>query len=385
MKLFVKLFLLTSLVACSTGDNTPTNANLEAKLKELATLKSQHIEINNKINALEKEIEVLDPSRGAKSKLVSTVKLSTEGFEHFINLQGVVNANSVSYIAPRNGMGGYVKQLYIRAGDNVKKGQIIMRLDDQVLRQSIDATKTQLSFAKNIYDRTKALWDQNIGTEVQLLSAKNNVEALENQIKVQEEQLKTFVVLADQNGVADIVNVKVGELFTGMSVTGPQIQIVGSNNLAVNVEIPENYADDVKTGAKVKLDIPALGKTIDSHIIRMTNSINAASRGFTAECHIPAGMGIKPNMAVAVRILSHANSKAIVVPVNIVQSDEKGKYVYVLKAEGDNKAVAHKKNVTLGQLYGEKIEILSGLGAGDEIIVQGYQNLYEGQRIQASN
>ncbi len=385
MKLFVKLLLLTSLVACSNGDNNQNNATLDAKLKELAALKSQHTDINTKINALEKEIETLDPSRGAKAKLVSTVTLSTEGFEHFINLQGVVNANSISYIAPRNGMGGYVKQLYIRAGDNVKKGQVIMRLDDQVLRQTIDATKTQLSFAKNIYERTKGLWDQNIGTEVQLLSAKNNVEALENQIKVQEEQLKTFIVLADQNGIADVVNVKVGELFTGMSVAGPQIQIVGNNNLAVNVEIPENYADDVKTGAKVKLDIPALGKTLDSRVVRMTNSINASSRGFTAECTIPAGMGIKPNMAVAVRILSHANAKAIVVPVNIVQSDEKGKYVYVVKSEGEKQAVAHKKNVTLGQLYGEKIEILSGLGAGDQIIVQGYQNLYEGQRVQSNN
>lgn len=385
MKLFLKLLLLIGLVACSKQQESSGNTALEAKLKQLETLKSQYKDLSAKINALEDEIETLDPSRGAKPKLVGTIKLTTEGFEHYINLQGVVNANSVSYIAPRNGMGGYVKQLYVRAGDNVKKGQVIMKLDDQILRQSIEATKTQLSFAKNVYDRTKSLWDQNIGSEVQLLSAKNNVEALENQIKVQEEQLKTFVVTADQNGVADVVNIKVGELFSGMSIAGPQIQIVGNNNLAVNVEIPENYASDVKQGDKVRLEIPALGKVISSTVSRVSNSINPASRGFTAECRIPEGSGVKPNMAVSVKILSHANSKAIVVPVNIVQSDEKGKYVYILTANGDKAAVARKKTVTLGQLYGEKIEILEGLASGDEIVVQGYQNLYEGQRIQANN
>ncbi|MCE2789701.1 MAG: efflux RND transporter periplasmic adaptor subunit [Saprospiraceae bacterium] len=385
MKFFLSLFFAIFLISCGNKENTPVNAALETKLKELETLKNQSKEISAKINNLENEIETLDPSRGAKPKLVGTIKLTTEGFEHYINLQGVVNANSVSYIAPRNGMGGYVKQLYIRAGDRVTKGQAIMKLDDQVLRQAIEATKTQLNFAKNLYERTKSLWAENIGSEVQLLSAKNNVEALESQIKVQEEQLKTFVVLADQNGVADIVNVKVGELFTGMSITGPQIQIVGTNDLAVSVEIPENYSTDVKIGNKVKLEIPALGKTITSTVSRLTNSINAASRGFTAECKVPVGSGVKPNMAVSVKILSHANTKAIVVPVNIIQSDEKGKYVYVLNPNADGKAVAKKKNVTLGQLYAEKIEILSGLAADDEIIVQGYQNLYEGQRIQANN
>ncbi|MBP8212940.1 MAG: efflux RND transporter periplasmic adaptor subunit, partial [Saprospiraceae bacterium] len=213
------------------------------------------------------------------------------------------------------------------------------------------------------------------------LSAKTNMETLENQIKLQEEQLKTYLVYADQNGIADIVNIKVGELFTGMSAAGPQIQIVNNSKLSVNIEIPENYTGKIKQGATVMVEIPAVGKTFKASIDRLSQSINPSSRGFTAECNIPATAGVKPNMSAYTKILNHSNSKAMVIPVNIIQSDEKGKYVYVLVSK-DGKNIAAKKSVVIGQLYDDNIEILNGLNAGDAVIIQGYQNLYEGQVVE---
>jgi len=378
---FSVLIIILALMSC--GSEPEQTTGIDAKLKELETLKTEMAALSAKIKTTEDEIVKLDPSRGIKPKLVSTATLTPEGFNHYIDLQGVVSSKNISYVAPRNGMGGYVKQLYIKAGQNVKKGQLIMKLDDQVLRQSIESIKTQLGLAKNIYDRTKNLWDQNIGTEVQLLTAKNNVEALENQIKTQEEQLKTFLVYADQNGVADIVNIRVGELFTGMGVSGPQIQIVNNANLSINIEIPENYTGIIKQGAKVMVEIPAISKTFETRIDRIAQSINAASRGFTAECSIPNSAGLKPNMSAYTKILNHSNSKAMVIPVNIIQTDEKGKYIYAMQ-EKDGKKIAVKKPVTIGQLYDDSIEILSGLVSGDQIITQGHQNLYEGQFIEDS-
>lgn len=377
------LFLLgfVALFSCGSNESAPGGNDIAAKEKQLADLKKKQAEIAGQIAAIEADIIKLDPSKAIKPKLVSTAELTPQGFNHYINLQGSVQSENVSYIAPRNGMGGYVKRILIKEGQMVKKGQLILKLDDQVLRQGIEATKTQLAFAKNVYERTKALWDQNIGTEVQLLSAKNNVEALQNQIAVQEEQLKTFDVYADQSGIADIVNIKVGELFTGVTAMGPQIQIVNNDDLKVRVDIPENYAAQIKQGARVLIEIPALGKTFNSTISRLSQSINNSSRGFIAECRIPASANAKPNMGASVKILSHSNSKAIVVPVNIVQSDEKGKYVYVMMAGKDNKMMTHKKNVVVGELYGDEVEIISGLAIGDKVIVQGYQNLYEGQLV----
>jgi len=376
---FSVLIIILSLMSC--GSQTETTTGIDAKLKELESLKAEMATLSAKIKTTEDEIIALDPSRAIKPKLVVTSTLSPEGFSHFIDLQGVVSSNNISYVAPRNGMGGYVKQLYIKAGQQVKKGQLIIKLDDQVLRQGIETTKTQLGLAKTIYERTKNLWEQNIGTEVQLLSAKNNVETLENQIKLQEEQLKTYLVYADQSGIADIVNVRVGELFTGMGATGPQIQIVNNANLLINIEIPENYTGIIKPGAKVMVEVPSISKKFETTIARISQSINAASRGFTAECNIPNSAGLKPNMSAYTKILNHSNTKAMVVPVNIIQSDEKGKYVYALLTK-DGKKIATKKSVVIGQLYDDNVEVLSGLTAGDQIIIQGHQNLYEGQLIE---
>ncbi|MBK8886828.1 MAG: efflux RND transporter periplasmic adaptor subunit [Saprospiraceae bacterium] len=380
MKTKIILFILT-IFWISCGKQVEVNAGLDAKLKELETLKQQHAAISAKMDSVQAEIIRLDPSRGIRPKLVTTATITPEGFNHYIDLQGTVSSTNTSYVAPRNGMGGYVKQVYVKAGQSVKKGQLLLKLDDQVLRQGIETTRTQLALAKNVYDRTKNLWDQNIGPEVQLLSAKTNMETLENQIKLQEEQLKTYLVYADQNGIADIVNIKVGELFTGMSAAGPQIQIVNNSKLSVNIEIPENYTGKIKQGATVMVEIPAVGKTFKASIDRLSQSINPSSRGFTAECNIPATAGVKPNMSAYTKILNHSNSKAMVIPVNIIQSDEKGKYVYVLVSK-DGKNIAAKKSVVIGQLYDDNIEILNGLNAGDAVIIQGYQNLYEGQVVE---
>lgn len=354
---------------------------LIAKQTELVTLKQQLADINSKIVVLQSEIEVLDPESAIKPKLVSTEELTTEGFNQYLNLQGIVKSDNISYVAPRNGMGGYVKQLYIKEGQSVKKGQLVLKLDDKVLRESIEATKNQLSFATNVYNKTKALWDQKIGTEVQLLSAKNNVESLEKQISVQEEQLKTYLVYADQSGIAEIVNIKVGELFSGVSVAGPQIQIINNNSMNVSVDVPENYISKIKTGAKVVVEIPSAGQTFNTTISLISQSINPSTRGFKAECKIPSGINLKPNMAAIAKILNHSTSKAIVIPINNVQSDEKGKYVFVMGKNEKGKTIAQRKTVVMGALYGEKVEILSGLGTGDLLITKGYQNLYEGQLI----
>lgn len=378
------IYLILFIVAlASCGKQAPTEGGntLEAKLKELQTLKTQQSELATKISTLEKEIVKLDPSRAVKPKLVTIAELTPEGFQHYINLQGSVNSQNISYVAPRNGMGGYVKSIYVKEGQMVKKGQLLLKLDDQVLRQSIEALKTQLSFAQNIYERNKTLWDQKIGSEVQLLSSKNNVESLENQIKIQEEQLKTYLVYADQSGIADRVNVKIGELFSGVTMSGPQIQIVNNNNLSVKADVPENYVNKVKQGGKVVVEIPSIGKTYNSTISKLSQSINAGTRGFTAECKIPTTKELKPNMAAMIKVLSHSNSKAIVIPINIVQNDDKGKYVYLLM-DKDGKKVAHKKNISLGDLYGDEVEVMSGLTVGDKLITQGYQDLYEGQLIQ---
>ncbi len=317
-----------------------------------------------------------------------------QDFKHYIDLQGHVDAENISYISPR-GMPGQVKAVYVVQGQYVKKGQALLKLDDAIMqqqvvaaRQQLEGIKTQLSFARNLYNRQKNLWEQGIGTEVQLITAKTNVESLENQLKsaqesvqVAVEQLKTANVVSDVNGVADIVNIRVGETFQGMTQAGPQIKIVNTSSLKVVSNIPENYLTRLHKGTPVEVVIPDANKKVNSSISLISQAIDITQRGFVAEARIPADPALKPNQTAILKIMDYTAPNAVVIPVNTVQTDETGKYVYVLVQGSNGRSVAKKQTVLIGEVYGNNVEIKSGLKGGEQLVVEGYQSLYEGQLI----
>ena len=218
--------------------------------------------------------------------------------------------------------------------------------------QNLKQLETQLTFAKNLYDRQKNLWDQGIGTEVQYLTAKNNVDNLEKQISVLKEQWNTSNVYADVSGIVETVNIRVGETFTGSPAAG--ITIVNPTNLKVVVDVPENYLSKVKKGLPVVIAVNDIEKEFNSSISFVSELINANSRGFTAEAKIPSDKNLKPNQLASVRIRDYSTSNTIVIPITTIQTDDKGKYVYVLALENGRKVV-RKKQVVAGEVYGEKI------------------------------
>ena len=388
-KLFFVLVITVTFAAC--GSKKDNNAALIEKKTKLEELKKQQSKLEKDIAALEKEVLKLDTSaaKSEKSKLVALTAVTTTTFSHYIDLQGKVEAVNISYVTPRNG-GGQVKEIFVKKGDVVSKGQLLLRLDNsialrnlQFAQKNIQSLKTQLDFANTLYEKQKNLWAQNIGTEVQLITAKNTVENISNQIKATDEQVKiaqeqlNFTnVYADVSGVADDVNIRVGEFFTGAG----QIKIVNTNDLKITTQIPENYLGKVKVGTHVKVTLPDINKSIDAVITVAGKLIDANSRSFFAEAKIPANNAFYPNQVAMVQIQDYSSANAITAPLNTIQTDDKGKFVLVAVKE-NGKLIARKKQVVVGELYADTQEIKSGLQAGDQIITDGYQSLYDGQLI----
>lgn len=389
------ILILSVITMAACGGKKSGEAAVKEKKDQLAKLKDQQADLTKKIAGVEAEIAKLDPSTVVveKAKLVTLGTIAPEEFSHYIDLQGKIEAVNISYVTPKNG-GGQVKALFVRKGDVVKKGQLLLQLDNTIAQQSYTAAenglktlRTQLDFAKTIYKKQKALWAENIGTEVQLLTAKNNVDNLQAQLatseaqaKVYKDQLEFANVYADVSGVADDVNVRVGEAFIGVMGTLPQIKIVNASDLKVTVNIPENYLNKVHVGSHIKVNLPDIKKTIEATVTVASNLIDANSRSFYIEAKIPSDKDFHPNQIALVNIQDYSNPKAITVPVNTLQNDENGKYVMVAAQEGA-KLIAKKKAVTIGDLYGDKLEVKSGLAAGEVVITEGYQGLYEGQLL----
>ena len=396
MKQYFIIAVAGLLFLSSCGDSKKDgNAELTDKKVALEKLKTDKDKIDSKITSLEKDIAKLDTSaaNAPKVKLVAVQTLTNTDFSHYIELQGRVDAENISYISPR-GQGGQVKAVLVKQGDHVKKGQLLLRLDDAVLQQNVvaakeglESIKTQLSFAKNIYQRQKNLWDQGIGTEVQLITAKNNAATLANQlastqenVKSIQEQSKTSLVYSDVNGIADLVNIRVGETFIGQINGVPQIRIVNNTKLKVIGNIPENYLGAVSKGSPLIVQMPDVNKTFNVVVSFVGASIDIINRGFVVEAKLPSDPSLKPNQIALLKIKDYAAKNTISIPLNTLQNDDKGKFVMVANTE-NGKMIAHKRPVDIGLLNGDVLEIKAGLKAGDVLITEGFGSLYDGQLL----
>lgn len=202
-------------------------------------------------------------------------------------------------MAPPNGQGGVVKALYVTQGQSVRKGQVLARLDDQLIRQQIEPLRVQLNAAEDTYKRMKNLYDQGIGTYQNVLQAKTQVETLQGNINTIQKQAALMTVTAPQSGVADIVNVRVGETFVGATAAGPQIRIVNTGDLKIRANIPENYMGSVKVGSPLEVVLPDQNNRIVNATVTVVGKIiDPSTRTFYIEAKVPASTNLKPNRVV---------------------------------------------------------------------------------------
>jgi membrane fusion protein (multidrug efflux system) len=375
-KIFFSGLFASSVLIMSCGQS----ADPVAKQKEaLQKLKDDQAALVSKIQKAEDALGKVDSSsaKKEKTKLIAYQPVTPISFTHYIELQGKIDALNIAFVTPRNGTGGQVKAIYVKKGDQVKKGQLLLKLDDALLKQQLGTYSQQLGFAQDLYNRRKNLWAQQIGSEVELVTAKNQVDQAQHQVDYVNKQIELTNVLADISGVADDVNIRLGEFFSGNN----QIRLVNTTELKAVAQVPENYLGKVKVGSNVKVFIPELNnKTIDTKITVTGKTIDASNRGFYTESKLPFEKDLYPNQVALIKIQDYTTNNAMTIPVNSLQNDEKGKYVMVAVKDG-NRLVARKKVITIGMMYGDKVEVLTGIQTGDNIITEGYQGLYDEQPI----
>ncbi len=377
-KLTATVFVVLMVVACGSTEEKSSVTELRAKLEKA---QAEQTKINEQVRLLEEQLIKIDSSYAKKqsAKLVVISPVSTSPFTHYIELQGKIEAENIAYVTPR-GMGGQVKAIYVKQGDYVKKGQLLLKLDNALAEQQLQQAKIQLSLAEDLYNRRKNLWDKQIGTEVELIQAKTNVENLKKSLALAQEQSDMSNVYAEISGVADMVNIRIGETFSAATATQLGIRIVNTNNLKLTAQVPEVYLNQVNVGSEIEIRLPDINKSINAKINVKGSTIDPSSRSFYIEAKVPASNNVKPNQLALVKIQDYAVPKAITIPMNTLQNDEKGKYVMVAAKEGDNQ-VARKRQIEVGQLYGNDLEVKSGLQENDALITEGFQGLYDGQLI----
>jgi RND family efflux transporter MFP subunit len=346
------------------------------KATQLSELKAQQANISKEIAKLEEEIAEGTPDslKTARAKEIVVKEINPVKFDHFIQTQGFVESEENIQVSARTA--GVVTNILLREGEMVSKGQTIAQIDNSLIVRGIDELKAQLELATTTYERQKNLWDQKIGTEVQFLQAKSNKESLERRLASLQEQNDMTRITAPVSGVLDAVDVKVGQ---NIAPGQPAARVVNNSDLKISARISEAYSNELKKGDKITVRFPDIDKSLDTKLTFVARNIDPLSRTFNVEADLPSNPELRPNMTAVVRVIFETNPAAIVVPINMVQTINNEKVVFVAEPQGKN-FVARKKVVKLGGVYDNQAEV-EGLSQGDKLITVGYQGLNDGEIV----
>jgi len=365
LRIFVSLLLAAAVLAsCSKESNLPVEKQIDALRKERA--------------AIDDKIRTLESSLGSKTTLnsaqvVTTMTTAIGPFVHTIDVKGLVDSRSTVQVSSL--IGGRIIRVGIVTGQSVTKGQLLFELDAEVVRKGLSEVKLQLDFARILYEKQKRIYEQKAGSEVQYLTAKNQVEALESRYESLNEQLTTSRIVSPIAGFTDNVGAKVGEMaMPGMPLT----TIVNNSDMRIVVDLAETYISSVSSGDPVKVMFGDINDSLVTRISTVSRTVNPLSRTFRIEIPVrtvPANL--RPNATCRVVITDQTIANTLTVPLTGLLRDNAGPYVFTL----DAKSIAHRKNVVTGLTSGGNIEITSGLAAGEQIVVRGATDIADGQLV----
>ena len=307
-----------------------------------------------------------------EARKVTTLDVVVAPFDHYFTVQGNVETDRLARVFPMTQ--GTIQRVLVEEGQMVRKGQTIMELDNEAVARNQDELNTRLELAKDVLGRQERLWDQGIGTEVQLLEARTNVKALEESIAAFSEQVDFGKVKAPFAGTVDRIFAKEGGMASPMQ---PVARVLDLTDMYVRSKVSDHYVGIVEPGQRV--DIIMEGRdTIISEIDRVGQYIEPANRTFEIVVPAPENSGILPNEFAALRINDMHLDSAISLPSGLILQDRQGRdFVYVIEG-----GTAVRKAVRIGQSSNDRVLILEGLSPGTSVISRGAGQVVEGEAVQ---
>jgi len=359
--------------------------SLDEKKNLIASFKSSLKPTELKINQIEKVVKSEDPSytgkKKKKSKLVSFIPVEIKDIETFTEIPGTVQTKDNTDTRVMAETTGRITKLGLYEDRYLKKGDFVMSIDDETVRLGIAEQETQLQLARTVLEKRDRLWAQGIGTEIELIQARTNVEALEKSIATTTSSLDKFTQNATVSGIIDNVFVSEGEMV--MAGT-PIAAIINLGTVTVEAELNESYLGKVKRGDRVIIEFPSLETERQAKITDIGSRLDAGSRTFTIEMDIAnKGYILKPNIFATVKLRDQYVPEAVVVPTQLVQEDFEGTYVYVA-VEEEGARVAQKIRIETGAMLENEAIVTNGLTGAEMLIEKGYRDVVEGQPVEAS-
>jgi RND family efflux transporter MFP subunit len=290
---------------------------------------------------------------------------------------------------------GTIKNINVKVGDFVNKGGVIAELDDidyKIKVTEVEAglrqAESQALNTKNNYERVKTLYETNSvskseldATRAQNESAVANVEGIRSTLEYARLQLSYTRLIAPVSGSIAVCNSENNEnIQVGQTIA---ILIVG-NDMEIELGIPENVINRIKTGMNVSISLPSLNNTFDGVVSEVSPSIDVNSSTYPVSVKIlNPTIDLKSGMAanVTFKFEGSSSKEDIIVPIAAVGEDSNGRFVFLVESEDGNIATIKKQHIQIGELTSEGFEVISGLSLNQKVATAGLQSLIDGQKV----
>lgn len=271
---------------------------------------------------------------------------------------------------------GTVQKVLVSVGDKVKKGQLIAVLDDEVMRQSHEATNVSLKQAEDAYGRMKQLKDSNSLAEIQWIEIESKLKQAQAAEAIARKSLSDCMLYAPESGVVADKMVEAGQNVTmGM----PVIKLVDIRRVKVKVAVPETEIANIKEGMTVDVFVAALQKHVSGKVTERGVSANPLTRTYDVYALVEnETQELLPGMICEVGFRIGDDSRQMTLPANVLRIDENNRTFVWLAVSGK----AHKRYVTIDGSTERGVVIAGGLQAGDKVISDGSQKVSENTKVE---
>ncbi len=309
-----------------------------------------------------------------KSNVVSvkTLKLKAREYTDVISVVGTVKPYQKAMISTTEG--GKIIKFKKDKGDYVSKGDTILIIDHEALEANLQAAKAQYELAKVTYEKQEIVYKENVNSEIQYLQAKYNLQQLEAKYKLIQDRFNNTFIIAPFAGYIDQKYFDEGEL---APVGKPIVLLIDVSRVKVEAGVPSKYIETVKKGNTALVYIKALKREFIGKITFVGTSVNAVNRTFPIEITLSNKKRLlKPELIADIKIEQRKYDNMIMIPTEVISRVDNGYIVFVLE---DGKA--RSRQITILKRTANEVAVSDGLKSGDELIVVGYQNLIDGQKV----
>ena len=385
-KLYISILTLI-IISCNSSRNSDIDTLIEnGNLEELKKRKKEYVGVMNsmqvELNEINNGISFLDENE--KLTLVSSFEIKAKIFNSYIEAQANLKTRKNVLILPE--FQGTLEQIFVSEGQKVKKGQLLAEINDSGLKDQVDQLIIQANFAKENFERTERLWNNNIGSEIQYLKSKTDFESGQKMVEQMKDRLsKTKIYAPFEGEIDEIISNQGSNLIPGVSQI---LRLVNLDKIYAEASVSEKYIAYIDKGTNAIVQVPLLGREIVSEIVQTGNFINPSNRTFRVEVPIEnIDNKIKQNLDAKIKINIYSKQDAVVIPLRIVREDASGKnFVYVMSEDiKEGVYITSKTFISLGNKNSTEVEVIDGLKIGDTLVLEGANIVEDSQRVKIIN